>query len=49
MAARFRWVKPAASLKRRNETVTVTGNSVFPLGKTGGLIEARLRAPMAAR
>ena len=38
---RFRWVKPAASLKRLN---TITGwfcmAGMFPLGKTGGLIEA---------
>ena len=41
----FRWVKPAASLK---QLPPVPDRSVrrascsFPLGKTGGLIEARL-------
>ena len=38
----FRWVKPAASLKHRIGGGK-GGNIVaqFPLGKTGGLIEAR--------
>ena len=39
---RFRWVKPAASLKRvRANRGTVAVRQGFPLGKTGGLIEAR--------
>ena len=44
-ALSFRWVKPAASLKRRiadwRRTATRKG---FPLGKTGGLIEAPLHS-----
>ena len=37
----FRWVKPAASLKRRyGARGEPCGVHVFPLGKTGGLIEA---------
>ena len=37
----FRWVKPAASLKRIwGGTGAPLGVRVFPLGKTGGLIEA---------
>ena len=40
----FRWVKPAASLKHgkwrlANDDI----NGTFPLGKTGGLIEALAR------
>ena len=48
---RFRWVKPAASLKR---TATARSSDrqhqAFPLGKTGGLIEAPRRccAPVRA-
>ena len=43
-ASGFRWVKPAASLKRRDRLVppyTSSSAHAFPLGKTGGLIEAR--------
>ena len=36
----FRWVKPAASLKRQQETAARASGRAFPLGKTGGLIEA---------
>ena len=37
----FRWVKPAASLKPVVLLALAAGAvSVFPLGKTGGLIEA---------
>ena len=38
---RFRWVKPAASLKRWPFPLPPPGRSEFPLGKTGGLIEAQ--------
>ena len=38
---RFRWVKPAASLKRQRRDQRHVGKVQFPLGKTGGLIEAR--------
>ena len=37
---RFRWVKPAASLKPVRQRDLVLGLRAFPLGKTGGLIEA---------
>ena len=37
----FRWVKPAASLKRQRRDQRHVGKVQFPLGKTGGLIEAR--------
>ena len=37
----FRWVKPAASLKPEESRLTAEVQTVFPLGKTGGLIEAR--------
>ena len=36
----FRWVKPAASLKRLRNRIAVQHLDMFPLGKTGGLIEA---------
>ena len=36
----FRWVKPAASLKQRHEVELHEALLLFPLGKTGGLIEA---------
>ena len=36
----FRWVKPAASLKRRRAAAWRSCYQPFPLGKTGGLIEA---------
>ena len=36
----FRWVKPAASLKRYMPVYATAAEARFPLGKTGGLIEA---------
>ena len=39
-AISFRWVKPAASLKHRNMSRFGASIGAFPLGKTGGLIEA---------
>ena len=45
-AGRFRWVKPAASLKR-GTAGSFLGELAggFPLGKTGGLIEAGTARP----
>ena len=40
----FRWVKPAASLKRRDPGDAAGPQVQFPLGKTGGLIEAYIMA-----
>ena len=41
VCTRFRWVKPAASLKQIDLQVRRVGlPRPFPLGKTGGLIEA---------
>ena len=40
----FRWVKPAASLKREQGSELVPWYRAFPLGKTGGLIEAHHQA-----
>ena len=37
----FRWVKPAASLKQTFARLVFPCLRGFPLGKTGGLIEAR--------
>ena len=38
---RFRWVKPAASLKQADTVARCpAARHEFPLGKTGGLIEA---------
>ena len=40
----FRWVKPAASLKRHAVDQGRQPDVWFPLGKTGGLIEAGIAA-----
>ena len=49
----FRWVKPAASLKQADLRADGAGVRRFPLGKTGGLIEAHHRSstsqPIARR
>ena len=48
--AGFRWVKPAASLKLGCRLVGRNVLLGFPLGKTGGLIEARVvRVGLVAR
>ena len=45
----FRWVKPAASLKRRGDgRMAEVQELPFPLGKTGGLIEAEGVSPTLA-
>ena len=44
LAVRFRWVKPAASLKRQRPRRPCWLAVSFPLGKTGGLIEAMTTA-----
>ena len=46
----FRWVKPAASLKHLVfELIGDARQTGFPLGKTGGLIEAVQRLVIVAR
>ena len=43
LGASFRWVKPAASLKQNHlKNLFLSHLLLFPLGKTGGLIEACL-------
>ena len=47
----FRWVKPAASLKQVIDADAMPEPDRFPLGKTGGLIEAfdRLRCQIGGK